>query len=55
MPASDTAGLPPFKPVWQFIKSGGVKKVVTKEKLLEIYVIFVQNTISQNIAKRVYE
>ena len=47
MPASDITSLSPGKPVWQFIKPNGVEKDVTIEKLLEFYVIFVQNTSSQ--------
>ena len=48
MPASDITGLTPGKPVWQLIKPNGVEKVVTIEKRLEFYVIFVQNTSSQS-------
>jgi hypothetical protein len=47
MPASDMAGLLPGKHIWQLIKPHGVEKAVTIEKLLEFYVIFVQNITSQ--------
>jgi hypothetical protein len=55
MPASDIAGLPPGKLVCQLIKPPGAEKAVTIEKLLEFYVIFVQNISSQPSLKRVYE
>jgi len=55
MPASDIAGLSSGKRVWQSVKPPGAEKAVTIEKLLEFYVIFVQNVSSQPSLKRVYE